>query len=42
MLDKLPAVTRQTMSVGATFGKSVGEDLRKRMIEELRKKGLDL
>jgi len=42
MLDRLPAVTQQTMSVGATFGKSVGEDLRKRMIEELHKKGVDL
>jgi uncharacterized protein len=42
MLDKLPAVTQQTIAVGAKFGRSVGEDLRKRMIEELRKKGVDL
>jgi uncharacterized protein len=42
MLDKLPTVTQQTIAVGARFGRSVGEDLRKRMIEELRKKGADL
>jgi uncharacterized protein len=42
MLDKLPTVTQQTVIVGARFGRSVAEDLRKRMIEELRKKGVDL
>jgi hypothetical protein len=42
MLEKLPSLTQQTLSVGTKFGQSVGEDLRKKMIEELRKKGVDL
>jgi hypothetical protein len=42
MLDKLPVVTQQTLSVGSKFGQSVGQDLRSRMIEELHKKGVDL
>jgi hypothetical protein len=42
MLDKLPAVTQQTLSVGSRFGQSVGQDLRGRMIQELRKKGVNL
>jgi len=42
MLEKLPSLTQQTLTVGTKFGQAVGEDLRKRMIEELRKKGVNL
>jgi uncharacterized protein len=42
MLEKLPALSQQTMASGAKFGRSVAEDLRNKMIEELRKKGIDL
>jgi hypothetical protein len=42
MLEKLPSLTQQTLTVGARFGKSVGEELRSKMIEELRKKGVNL
>jgi hypothetical protein len=37
MLEKLPSLARQTLAVGTRFGQSVGENLRKKMIEELRK-----
>jgi hypothetical protein len=39
LLEKNPALTQATMAAGQQFGRSVGEDLQKRMIEELRKKG---
>jgi hypothetical protein len=42
LLQKLPTVTQEVMIVGGKFGQSVGEDMRKKMIEELRKKGVNL
>ena len=42
LLQKLPKVTQEIMLVGGKFGQSVAEDIRKRMIEELRKKGVNL
>lgn len=42
LLQKLPTVTQETMLAGGKFGQSVGEDMQKRMIEELRKKGVNL
>jgi hypothetical protein len=38
-LQKTPLLAQQTMVVGQQFGRSVGSELRTRMIEELRKKG---
>jgi hypothetical protein len=42
LLQKLPTVTQETIVAGGKFGRSVGEDMEKRMIEELRKKGVNL
>ena len=42
LLQKLPTVTQETILAGGKFGRSVGEDMEKRMIEELRKKGVNL
>jgi uncharacterized protein len=42
LLQKLPTVTQEIMIAGGKFGQSVGEEMRKRMIEELRKKGVNL
>jgi hypothetical protein len=42
LLQKLPIVTQETMVAGAKFGRSVGEDMDKRMKEELRKRGVNL
>jgi uncharacterized protein len=42
LLQKLPTVTQEIMLVGGKFGRSVAEDMQKRMIEELRKKGVNL
>ncbi|MCG6206200.1 DUF2059 domain-containing protein [Rhodopseudomonas sp. HC1] len=39
LLDKTPSLTQQTMAAGQAFGRSVGSDLQKQIIEELRKKG---
>jgi uncharacterized protein len=42
VLQKTPTVTQEIMVVGGKFGKSIAEDMQKRMIEELRKKGVNL
>ena len=42
LLQKLPIVTQETMLAGGKFGQSVGQDMEKRMKEELRKKGVNL
>lgn len=39
MLQKLPAITQESMTVGQKFGQSVAAELRTRMLEELRKRG---
>jgi len=41
LLQKLPTVTQEIMVVGGAFGQSVGQDMQKRMTEELRKKGVN-
>jgi uncharacterized protein len=38
-LQKLPAVTQQSMALGQRWGESVGPELEKRIIDELRKRG---
>ena len=38
-VQKLPSVMQESMVVGQQFGQTVGTELQKRMIEELRKKG---
>jgi len=38
-VQKLPAITQESMVVGQKFGQSVAGELRTRMIEELRKRG---
>ena len=42
MLEKTPALTKQSLVAGQRFGASVAADLRQKIIEELRKKGHDL
>ncbi len=42
LVDKMPAITQQGMALGQVFGRQVGEELGKRMVEELRKKGHNL
>jgi uncharacterized protein len=38
-VEKNPELTQQTLAVGQQFGRSIGADLRQRMIDELKKKG---
>jgi hypothetical protein len=38
-LEKLPAITQQSLALGQRFGQQLAGDLRERMIEQLRKKG---
>ncbi len=42
VLQKLPSVSQESSIVGQKFGQSVGEEIHKQMVDELRKKGLDL
>jgi uncharacterized protein len=42
MLQKMPAMSQELMTVGVKFGQSVGKDIQQRMTDELRKKGIDL
>jgi hypothetical protein len=42
LLQKTPTVTQELMLAGNKFGQSVAVDIRQRMIEELRKKGINL
>jgi uncharacterized protein len=42
LLQKTPIVTQELMTAGNKFGQSVAVDIRQRMIEELRKKGINL
>jgi hypothetical protein len=41
-LQKTPLILQQSMAAGQKFGRSVGEDARQRMIDELRSKGYTL
>jgi len=38
-VQKLPAITQESMALGQRFGQSIGNEIRARMIEELRKRG---
>lgn len=38
-VQKMPAITQESMAVGQRFGQSIASELRGRMIEELRKRG---
>jgi hypothetical protein len=42
MLQKFPVLTQELMAAGRKFGQSVGAEVQQRMIEELRKKGVNL
>jgi len=39
IVQKLPALLQESMAVGQRFGQSIGNELRGRMIDELRKRG---
>ena len=41
-VQKLPAITQESMLIGQRFGQSIGGEIRARMIEELRKRGHDI
>jgi uncharacterized protein len=38
-VQKLPAITQESMAIGQRFGQSIASELRGRMIDELRKRG---
>jgi hypothetical protein len=38
-VQKMPAITQESMAIGQRFGQSIASELRGRMIEELRKRG---
>jgi len=38
-VQKLPAITQEGLVLGQRFGQSIGNEIRARMIEELRKRG---
>jgi uncharacterized protein len=38
-VQKLPAITQESMTIGQRFGQSISSDIRGRMIDELRKRG---
>jgi uncharacterized protein len=42
LLQNMPAVSQELITVGTKFGQSVGGDAQQRMIDELRKKGVNL
>ena len=42
LLQKLPAVSQDMMSTGSKLGQSIGGDVQRRMIEELKKRGVNL
>jgi hypothetical protein len=39
IVQKLPALLQESMAVGQRFGQAIGNELRDRMIDELRKRG---
>jgi uncharacterized protein len=38
-LDKMPVITQESMTAGQEFGRAIAQELQKRMVEELRKRG---
>jgi hypothetical protein len=41
-LAKMPAVSAESLATGQKLGRSIGKEVQERMIEELRKKGVNL
>ena len=39
IVQKLPAITQESMAIGQRFGQTIASELRGRMIDELRKRG---
>jgi uncharacterized protein len=39
LLDKLPAVMQESMSIGQSFGQKIAGEMQARLIDELRKRG---
>jgi len=42
VLRLLPTVAQQSMRVGQAYGHRIGEEIKQRVIEEMRKKGHDI
>jgi hypothetical protein len=42
LLQKMPSISQEMMGAGLKFGQSVGGEVQRRMVEELRKKGVNL
>jgi uncharacterized protein len=42
LLERQPAITQQSMTLGQAWGAKVGEDFKQRMIDGLRKKGYNI
>jgi hypothetical protein len=42
LLQKMPAISQEMMGAGMKFGQSIGGEVQKRMVDELRKKGVNL
>jgi uncharacterized protein len=40
--EKMPAISQEMMGAGMKFGQSIGGEVQKRMVDELRKKGVNL
>lgn len=38
-LESMPVIMRDSMTIGQKFGESVAQDMQKRMVDELKKKG---
>ena len=38
-VQKLPAVTQESLAIGQDFGRTIGAEMQQRMIEELRRRG---
>jgi uncharacterized protein len=42
VLQLLPVVAQQSMQVGQAYGHRIGEELKQRLVDEMRKKGYDI
>jgi hypothetical protein len=42
LLQKMPTISQEMMGAGMKFGQSIGGEVQKRMVDELRKKGINL
>ncbi|HEY7297135.1 MAG TPA: DUF2059 domain-containing protein [Xanthobacteraceae bacterium] len=41
LLEKMPGIVQQTTAIGQAFGRKVAEEMRGKIADELRKRGLD-